>query len=78
MIVNMVKIATESVNINNAVEFETQAVKQFESKQSEGFIEKISKVKFLTDSEKHVKVRDDKVFFTNLIYSRVIVLQASP
>ena len=33
MIVNMVKIATEAVNIDNAVEFETQAVKQFESKQ---------------------------------------------
>ena len=29
---NMVKIATESVIIDNAVELQTQAIKQFESK----------------------------------------------
>ena len=31
-IMNMVKIATESVIIDNAVELQTQAIKQFESK----------------------------------------------
>ena len=52
MILNM-------VYIDNAVELETQAMKQIESKRPKGFNEKISKVvEFMTDSEKHVKVGD--------------------
>ena len=57
----MVKIAAQSVNIDNAVELTTQVVKQFEIiRRSE---EKISKVvEFLTNSEKQVKVGDTNVF----------------
>ena len=61
------------VYINSAVEPETQAMKQIESKRPEGLNEKISKVvEFMTDSENHVKVVD-----TNLDYSRKICLQAN-
>ena len=79
-IVNIVngQIAAESVNIDNAIELGTQAMKQYESKWPEGFNENISKVvDFMTDSKKRVKVGDTKVFDTNLIYSMVIGLQAS-
>ena len=60
------------VYIDNALELETQAMKQIEIKRPEGLNEKNSKeVEFRTDSDNHVKVGD-----TNLIYSRVIGLQA--
>ena len=41
-------------------------MKQFESKQPESFIEKISKVvELMTDSEKHVQVGDTQMFDFN-------------
>ena len=52
-------------------------MKQFESKRPEGFNVKNPLVEFMTDSEKHVKVGDTKVFDTNLIYTKVIGLHAS-
>ena len=79
-IVNIVngQIAAESVNVDGAVKIGTQAMKQYESKWPEGFNEKISKVvELMTESKKHVKVGDLKVFDTNLIYNRVVGLQAS-
>ena len=54
------------VYIDNALELETQAMKQNEIKRPEGLNETISKVvEFLTDSENHVKLEIPK-FLTRI------------
>ena len=52
-------------------------MKQFENKWPTVFDEKISKVvEVQAEGKKHLKVGETKVFDTNLIYTRVIGLQA--
>ena len=80
---SMVNIATgqlarDTVNVDRSIERGTEAMKQFESKWPTGFDEKISKVvEIQAAGKKHLKVGNTKVFDTNLIYTRVIGLQAS-
>ena len=72
------QLAGDTVNVDRSIERGTEAMKQFESKWPTGFDEKISKVvETQAAGKKHLKVGNTKVFDTNLIYTRVIGLQAS-
>ena len=72
------KIAQEAVNVDRAVELESNQMKEFEQCWPKSFHEKIShKVKTQLDSQKYIKVGDTKVYDIELIFSREICLQAS-
>ena len=72
------KIAQETVNVDRAVKLGSNQMKEFEQGWPKRFHEKIShKVKTQLDSQKYIKVGDTKVYDTELIFSRVIGLQAS-
>ena len=78
-IVNVVsgQIGSTEVNVHNAVTIGTEQMKVFESRLPQGLYETITKrVVTIDHARKHVKVGAVKVFDTNLIYSRVIGLQA--
>lgn len=79
-IVNVVsgQIGSSEVNVHNVVTIGTEQMIVFESRLPEGLYETITKkVVTMDHARKHVKVEAVKVFDTNLIYSRVIGLQAS-
>ena len=79
-IVNIVtgKIAPPEVNIDQAVEIGTQMMKEFEDKWPTGFHEPIKKkMVSMSVTKKTVQVGSSKVYDTNLIYARVLGLQAS-
>ena len=78
-IVNVVtgQIGSTEVNVHNAVTIGTEQMKVFESRLPQGLYETITKrIVTMNHARKHVKVGAVKVFDTNLIYSRVIGLQA--
>ncbi len=67
-----------SVNVDKAVDIGTTQMKEFEEKFPDGFYETISlNVETMAITKKSFKVGDSKVYNTELIYSRVIGLQAS-
>ena len=79
-IVNIVngRLGPSSVNVHDAVAIGKEEMLKFEKACPSGFLEPIRKmVVTMTVTKKHVPVGDVKVFDTNLIYSRVIGLQAS-
>jgi hypothetical protein len=79
-VVNVVtgEVADKSVNVYNSVKIGTAQMKDFEGKLPEGFYDTITKkIVTMSTSKKHVKVGQEKVFDTSLIYSRVLGLQAS-
>ena len=79
-LVNIVlgKIAQDTVNVDKAVEIGSTQMKDFEHGWPKTFNEKISRsVITQAESRKGIKVGDATVFDTELIYSRVIGLQAS-
>ena len=72
------KIAQDSVNVDNAVELGMKQMKEFESGWPTNFNDKISRVvKTQAELRHYIKVGDMKVFDTELIYTRVIGIQAS-
>ena len=72
------QIGSTEVNVHNAVTIGVEQMKAFESRLPGGLYETITKkVVTMDHAKKHVKVGAVKVFDTNLIYSRVIGLQAS-
>ena len=74
----MEKVSHDAVNVDQALEIGQKQMSDFENSWPEGFNEKISRlVKTQADAGKFLKVGDVKVFDTELIYSRVIGLQAS-
>ena len=76
-VVNVVSGQTGSteVNVHNAITIGTEQIKVFESRLPQGLYKAITKkVVTMDHAWKHVKVGAVKVFDTNLIYSRVIVL----
>ena len=78
-IVNVVsgQIGSTEVNVHNAVTIGTEQMEVFESRLPQGLYETTTKrVVTMDHARKHVKVGAVKVFDTNLIYSRVIGLQA--
>lgn len=79
-IVNIVtgKLAGPSVNVHNAISIATQQMKDFENSWPEGFHNPIQKkVITMAATKKSIQVGGTQVYDTNLIYSRVIGLQAS-
>ena len=71
------QIGSTEVNVHNAVTIGTEQMKVFESRLPQGLYETIMKrVVTMDHARRHVKVGAVKVFDTNLIYSRVIGLQA--
>jgi len=79
-LVNIVtgNIAPEGVNVDNSVQVSSSQMKEFEQSWPENFHGTISKkIVTMATLKKHIKVSDGKVFDTNLIYTRVIGLQAS-
>ena len=79
-VVNVVsgQICSTEVNVHNAVIIGIEQMEVFESRLPQGLYETITKKVVTVDyARKHVKVGAMKVFDTNLIYSRVIDLQAS-
>ena len=78
-IVNVVsgQIGSTEVNVDNAVTIGTEQMKVVESRLPQGLYETITKkVVSMDHARKHVTIGAVKVFDTNLIYSRVIGLQA--
>ena len=78
-IVNVVsgQIGSPEVNVHNAVTIGTEQMKVFESRLPQGLYGTITKrVVTMDHARKHVKVGAVNVFDANLIYSRVIGLQA--
>ena len=74
----MGRIAPSSVNVDKAVDIGTKQLKEFESNLPGGFHDTISmRVVTMLLMKKSIDVGDKKVYDTNLIYSRVIGLQAS-
>ena len=67
-----------SVNIHEAVAVGTEMVKLYESTWPGGFYDTLpKKVRTTAITKKHIQVGSAKVYDTNLIYSRIIGLQAS-
>ena len=80
-IINVVNgmIGPSSVSVDKAIEVGTRQMKEFERKLPDGFYESIPmKIETMAAMKKSLKVGDNKVYNTELIYSRVIGLQASP
>ena len=72
------KIAKDTVNVDQAVELGSKQMKEFENGWPKNFNDKLSRtVKTQAESRKYIKVGDTKVFDTELIYTRVIGIQAS-
>ena len=72
------KIAQDTVNVDKAVELGAKQMKDFENGWPNNFNNKLSRVvKTQAESRKYIKIGDAKVFDTELIYSRVIGIQAS-
>ena len=72
------KIAKENVNVDKAVELGFKQIKEFENGWPKNFIDKLSRVvKTRVESGKYIKVSDNKVLNTELIYTRVIGIKAS-
>ena len=65
------KIAQDNVNEDKAVELGSKQMKVFENGWPKNFNDKLSRV------VKYIKVGDTKVFNTELIYTRVLGIQAS-
>ena len=79
-IINIVNgmIGPSSVNVDEAIDIGTRKMKEFEESLPDGFYETISmKVETMAITKKSFRVGDSKVYNTELIYSRVIGLQAS-
>ena len=79
-IINIVNgmIGPSSVNVDEAIDIGTRQMKEFEESLPDGFYETISKkVETMAITKKSFRVGDSKVYNTELIYSRVIGLQAS-
>ena len=67
-----------SVNVDKAIDIGIRQMKEFEKKLQDGFYDSIPmKVETMAATKKSLKVGDSKVYNTELIYSRVIGLQAS-
>ena len=80
-IINVVNgmIGPSSVSVDKVIEVGTRQMKEFERKLPDGFYESIQmKIEAMAATKKSLKVGDNKVYNTELIYSRVIGLQASP
>ena len=72
------KIAQDNVNVDQAVTLGTKQMVEFENGWPMNFNDKISRVvKTQVESRNYIKVGDTKVFDTELIYTRVIGIQAS-
>ena len=72
------KIAQDNVNVDKAVELGSKQIKEFIKGWPKNFTVKISHVvKTQVEAGKYIKVCDNKVFNTGLIYIRVIGIQAS-
>ena len=79
-IINIVNgmIGPSSVNIDKAIDIGTRQMKEFERKLPDNFYESIPmKVTTMAATKKSLKMGDSKFYNTELIYSRVIGLQAS-
>ena len=79
-IINVVNgmIGPSSVNVDEAIDIGTRQMEEFERKLPDGFYDSIPmKVETMAVTKKSVKVADSKVYNTELIYSRVMGLQAS-
>ena len=79
-VVNLVigQIAQDNVNVDKAVELGSKQMEEFESGWPKNLNDKFSRVvKTQVESGKYIKVGDTKVFNTELIYTRVIGIQAS-
>ncbi|EDO50031.1 predicted protein [Nematostella vectensis] len=73
------QVAENIVNAQDAVVVGQKTMKEFEKAWPEGFRNSIpKKVKTVSDSKKQLKAGTQKVYDTNVIYSRVIGIQASP
>ena len=71
-------ITEDTVNVDNALSIGKQAMKDYESKWPESFYDTLPKlVNTMALAKKHVSIGSAKVHDTNLIYSRIIGLQAS-
>ena len=69
---------TSAVNVYDAVRIEIEQMDEFSRKLPDGFHNTIhKKVISMVVTKNHVSVGDAKVYDTNVIYSRVIGLQAS-
>ena len=79
-IINVVNrmIGPSSVNVDETIDIGTRQMEEFESKLPDGFYDSIPmNVETMAVTKKSVKVADSKVYNTELIYSRVMGLQAS-
>lgn len=63
------------MNVDKAIDIGTRQMEEFERKLPEGFYQ--MKVETMAVTKKSIKVGDNKVYDTELTYSRVIGLQAS-
>ena len=73
------QIVQDNVNVDIAVELGSKQIKEFENGWPINFNDKLSRVvKTHVEIGKYIKVSDTKVFNTELIYTRVIGIQASP
>lgn len=71
-------IVPPSVNVDNTVEIGTRQLEEFESKLPGGFYDVIpKKIETMAVTKKSVNVGGCHVYDTELIYTRVIGLQAS-
>ena len=80
-IINVVNgmIGPSSVSVDKTIEVGTRQMKEFERKLPDGFYESIPmKIETMAATKKSLKVGDNKVYNTELIYSRVTGLHASP
>ena len=67
-----------SVNVDETIDIGTRQMEEFKSKLPDGFYDSIPmNVETRAVTKKSVKVVDNKVYNTELIYSRVMGLQAS-
>ena len=72
------QIAQDNVNVDKAVKLGSKQMKEFRNGWSKKFNDKLScVVKTQVEFRKYIKVGDTKVFNTELVYTRVIGIQAS-
>ena len=79
-IINVVNgmIGPPSVNVDKTIDIGTRQMEEFERKLPDSFYESISKkIETMAITKKSLKLGESKVYNTELIYSRVIGLQAS-
>ena len=79
-IVNIVtgEVASDDVNVHDTLRVGNEQLKEFNKQLPDGFNGTIhKKITTMSVTKKHVKVGQVKVFDTNVIYSRVLGLQAS-